>query len=103
MSKELASTAEMFNLILKQKNNIGISLVTLYDVLEKLPKECSKVVELGENYSKIFDKDDISGQFTAFNDDIYLQEDVEELAIKLANLQLATSLEKYTLPEMLTF
>ncbi|WP_216830392.1 type VII secretion protein EssC [Alkalihalobacterium elongatum] len=103
MSKDLASKAEMFNMLLKEKNKIGFSLVTLYDELEKLPKECSKVVELGNDGSKIFDKDDISGQYTAFNDDIYLHKKAEDLAIQLANIQLATSLEQYTLPNMLTF
>ncbi|ADU31801.1 type VII secretion protein EssC [Evansella cellulosilytica] len=103
MSKSLASKAEMFNLLLKEKKSIGFSLVTLYDDLALLPKECSKVVELGKNYSKIYDKDDITGQYTAFNADIFYRDNPENLSVKLANIQLATSLEEYSLPDMLTF
>lgn len=103
MNKKLASKAEMTNLILKEKKDIGFSLVTLYDELQNLPKECSKVVELGEERSKIYDKDDISGTYTAFQADIYLKESAEIYAIKLANTQLATEVSDYTLPDMLTF
>lgn len=103
MSKSLSTKGEMFNLLLKEKKNIGVSLVTLYDDIALLPKESSKVVELGREYSKIFDKDDTSGQYTAFHADIFYRNDPEDLAIEMANIQLATSNEGYTLPEMLTF
>ncbi|TCN24100.1 type VII secretion protein EssC [Mesobacillus foraminis] len=103
MSKSLGAKAEMISLLLKEKKNLGFSLITLYDELKNLPKECSNVIELGGEYSKIFDKDDISGKYTGFNADIYMQEDPEELAVALANIQLATSGQAYVLPEMLTF
>ncbi|MCM3585273.1 type VII secretion protein EssC [Mesobacillus maritimus] len=103
MSKDLAAKAEMINMLLKEKNQIGFSLVTMYDSLEMLPKECSNVIELGTDISKIYDKDDISGKYQAFHADIYMREDAEEVARKLANIQLASSVEAYTLPDMLTF
>lgn len=103
MSKSLAAKGEMFNLLLKQKKKLGFSLLTLYDDLALLPKESSKVVELGKDYSKIYDKDDISGEYTAFSADIFYRKDPEDLAIQMANIQLATSNEEYSLPEMLTF
>ncbi|WP_449537779.1 type VII secretion protein EssC [Ferdinandcohnia sp. Marseille-Q9671] len=103
MSKSLAARAEMINLLLEEKKNIGISLVTLYDELKNLPKECTMVVELTDEMSKIYDKDDISGSYTAFDAEFYEKDDAEELAIRLANIQLASSVEAYTLPEMLTF
>lgn len=103
MNKGLASRAEMMNLLLEEKKNLGISLVTLYDELKNLPKECSMVVELADDMSKIFDKDDISGSYTSFDAEYYERDDAEELAIRLANIKLASSQEAYTLPEMLTF
>ncbi|MFK9090277.1 type VII secretion protein EssC [Bacillus salipaludis] len=103
MDKSLAEKAEMFTMILRAKQNIGISLITLYDELKNLPKECSAVIELDDQAAKIFDKDDITGQFTAFRPDIYLQDDPEELAIQLSNIKLASLNKAYTLPEMLTF
>ena len=103
MSKELAGKAEMVNLLLKEKKQIGFSLVTLYNQLEMLPKECSNVVELTGQTCKIYDKDDISGRVQNFAADIYMQQDAEEVAIELANIQLASSVDAYTLPEMITF
>lgn len=103
MSKELAGKAEMVNLLLKEKKEIGFSLITLYDSLEMLPKECTNVVELNDKISKIFDKDDISGKYQNFAADIFLQQDAEPIAVELANIQLASSVKAYTLPDMITF
>jgi DNA segregation ATPase FtsK/SpoIIIE, S-DNA-T family len=103
MSKSLASKAEMLNLLLKEKKNIGFSLITLYDRLENLPKECSKVVELHKGTSKIYDKDDISGQYTAFTAETLLNQNFEYLSMQLANIQLASSRDSFVLPSMLTF
>ena len=102
MNKSLAGKTEFVNTILEQKRNIGFSLVTLYDELKNLPKECTQVIELGET-SKIYDKDDISGNFIAFQPDIDFHDDADELAIQLANIYLDTSENAYKLPEMLTF
>ena len=93
----------MISMMLKEKKNIGFSLITLYDELKNLPKECSKVVELDREYSKLYDKVDISGNYTAFRHELYLQDEAEELAMKLANIHLDSLNQAYTLPEMLTF
>ncbi|MEH7181030.1 type VII secretion protein EssC [Neobacillus vireti] len=103
MSKELAGKAEMVNLLLKEKKEIGFSLITLYDSLEMLPKECTNVVELSDKTSKIYDKDDISGKYQNFTADIFLQQEEEPIAVELANIQLASSVKAYTLPDMITF
>ncbi|MBI0578054.1 type VII secretion protein EssC [Neobacillus cucumis] len=103
MNKELAGKAEMVNQLLKAKKDLGFSLITLYDELEKLPKECTNVVELDGMTGKIYDKDDLSGKYQAFEPDIYFRGDADEIGVKLANIQLASSVEAYTLPEMMTF
>lgn len=103
MNKSLAAKGEMINLLLKEKRQLGFSLITLYDELQDLPKECSTVVELGKEWSKIYDKDDITGRYTAFKADFFERKDEEEIAIKLANTKLASSSEAYRLPDMITF
>jgi DNA segregation ATPase FtsK/SpoIIIE, S-DNA-T family len=103
MSRDLAGKAEMVNSILKHKKNYGFSLVTLYDELKNLPKECSIVVELEKNKSKIYDKKNITDEPVKFQPDIYLKDNIEELAISLANTQLDISSQTYNLPNMLTF
>jgi len=104
LNKDLAGKTELLKQILQTKTNIGFSLITLYDELKNLPKECSAVIELDSGTSaKIFDKDDISGQYTSFNPDMDLADDPEELAMILANIKLESLQKVYTLPEMLTF
>lgn len=103
MSRKLASKTEALNSILKHKKNYGFSLVTLYDELKNLPKECSTVVELDTEMSKIYDKSDITGKYTAFQPDVFVDSDADELAVCLANIQLNTSVQAYNLPNMLTF
>lgn len=102
-SKALAAKAEMINLLLKHKKNYGFSLVTLYDELKNLPRECSIVVELNDGISKMYDKNDITGNHTDFKPDNHFNSNIKDLAVNLANIQLDTASQVYTLPNMLTF
>ncbi|MFB9277193.1 type VII secretion protein EssC [Cohnella cellulosilytica] len=103
MNKSLAAKADIFHSLYKRKQNIGVSVIHLYDELKHLPKECSMVVEFGGSASKIFDKDDISGEQIAFQPDFYLKQDEHELAVKLANTHLGSAASTYILPTTLTF
>ncbi|MCP1308154.1 type VII secretion protein EssC [Paenibacillus tyrfis] len=103
IDKGLAGKAEMMNGIRKHKNNIGISVIHLYDELKNLPKECSLVVEFEGDHSKIYDKDDTSGKHIAFQPHPFTIQDELQLAVHLANIQLDRSGAGYTLPAMLTF
>jgi DNA segregation ATPase FtsK/SpoIIIE, S-DNA-T family len=103
LDKNLAAKAEMINMVLKHKQNHGFSVIHLYDELMQLPKECSLVVQHDGTEAKIYDKDDISGNYVSFQADHYGNIDEVELAKSLANIQLDSALSKYTLPTMLTF
>lgn len=103
LDKTLADRAEIIRRILSKKKNLGFSIVAFYDVINNLPKECSSVIELSYQDSKIFDKNDISGKFINFDPDIHLNKESEELAVKLANTQLDVLDGAYQLPSMLTF
>ena len=103
MSKDLAARAEMIKQILAKKENIHMSVVTLYDELRSLPKECSMVVELSGENGRLFDKDDITGQSVEFIPDIYLSGDPLELSVKLSNTPLDTLATGFKLPRMITF
>ncbi len=103
MSKSLSVRAEMIKKILANKDNIKMSVVTFYDELKDLPKECSMVVQLDGETGKLFDKNDISGKRTEFKPDISLTADPLELSIKLANISLDNTANNYKLPNMITF
>lgn len=103
MSKKLASRTEMIKKLLAMKENINMSVVTFYDELKSLPKECSMVVELDGYKGRLFDKNDISGRSVEFNPDIYLTQSPLELAVILSNTHLDTTATNYQLPGMITF
>lgn len=103
MSKTLAARAEMMKKVLAKKENIHMSIVTFYDELRSLPKECSMVVELDGASGKLFDKNDISGKITEFTPDINLSQDPMELSVALANTSLDTTATNFQLPGMITF
>ena len=103
MSKTLAARAEMMKKVLAMKDNIHMSIVTFYDELKNLPKECSMVVELDGAAGKLYDKNDISGKITEFTPDINLTQDPLELSVALANTSLDTAATNFRLPGMITF
>ena len=103
LSRALATRAEMIKSLLNKKENIHMSLVTFYDELRNLPKECSMVVELNGTGGKLFDKNDISGESTEFTPDIQLTRDPMELSVALANTPLDTTGGSFKLPGMITF
>lgn len=103
LSKSLATRAEMVKSLLSRKENIHMSIITFYDELRNLPKECSMVVELNGKEGKLFDKNDISGKSIDFIPDIYLSQNPLELSISLANTMLDTTATNYKLPGMITF
>ena len=103
MSKTLATRAEMMKKVLAKKENIHMSIVTFYDELRNLPKECSMVVELDGASGKLFDKNDISGKITEFSPDINLSQNPMELSVALANTSLDTTATNFQLPGMITF
>lgn len=103
MSKNLATRAEMIKKLLAKKENMHMSLITFYDELRSLPKECSMVVELDGEKGKLFDKNDISGKSTEFTPDITLTQDPLELSVALANISLDTTATNFQLPGMITF
>ncbi|MBQ8000268.1 MAG: type VII secretion protein EssC [Ruminococcus sp.] len=103
MSKALAVRAEMIKTILAKKDNLHISIVTFYNELKNLPKECTMVVELNGNGGRLFDKNDISGKSIEFIPDINSSQNPLALSVALANTSLDTATTSYKLPGMITF
>ena len=102
LSKSIAEKMEAINQILKSKTMCGISVIALYDELNSLPKECSKVIELGRDISRIYDRTDITGKHIKFKADSFCLNE-NEIASGIANIQLNTLYSPYALPSVLTF
>ena len=102
-NKNLAVRTEMFKKILKSKSNLNISIVTFYEEIKDLPKECSMVVELNGESGRLYDKNDISCKSIEFKPDINLTRNPLELSVSLANTPLDTAATSFKLPHMITF
>lgn len=103
MSRDLAIKSDMLKQLYAKKVNIHFSIITLYNELKSLPKECTMVVEIDHEKGRLFNKNDINGTFTDFTADINLTVDALSLSTKLANLQLENFSSGTHLPSMLTF
>ena len=109
LNKDLAVKAEMLKKLYAHKANIHMSVITFFDELKNVPKECTTVIELGKDTSqtrytgKIFDKDDMSGQRITFTPDIFVGKDKRMLSTRLSNVLLDTTSGAFNLPNMVTF
>lgn len=103
LSRELADKCEAIAQILKQKVNIGCSVITLYDEIKNLPKETSAVIEAKGSESKIFDKDDLTGKNIKFAVEAADKIDMNKAAFDIANIHLDLNSQRYALPGMITF
>lgn len=99
----LCKKVGMISKILSMNEYHGFSLLTLYNELKNLPKECHKIVNISNENSKIFDKDDISGNFLSFKADLFNDFDPMKYAVSLSNIKLDLTENISQLPEMLTF
>lgn len=101
--RELVDSCRFMQLLREEESMIGFSVITLYNELQKLPKECSMVIEVNGNDSKIYDKYDITGKIIRFSQDEYKSHDFANAMESIAAVQLNMEEKAFTLPGMLTF
>jgi len=102
-SLELALRSEMLKQVYSHEENLNISIISFFDELKNVPKECTTVVELAGLNGKIFDKNDTSGKSIEFVNDIAYTGNMNEYSVNLANIFLDVTSSLYQLPKMITF
>ena len=102
-SRELALRAEMLKQLYALEKHVNISVISFFDELKNVPKECTAVIELDGLNGRIFDKNDTSGKSVSFINDIACSKDMDAYSINLANIYLDLSGGSYQLPQMVTF
>ncbi len=100
-NKKLASKFPLVKKILDAGEYRGFSLITLYDEMKFLPKECHRVIELNGNTAELRSPDGTSIELAVAKQPDYVQ--CEKAAVTLANIQLMKSDKAFVLPNMLTF
>jgi len=103
LSRILSNKCDALGKVVKSKNYQNVSVITLYDELRFLPKDCRVVLEIDEDRSRLYDRTNITDTYVGFIPDSNLALDVCELTLKLANTRLETAELGFELPQMLTF
>lgn len=103
LDKELASKAECVRRVLEHKENIKFSVLSVFERLVDLPKECTAVVEINGVSGNLTIINDVSELPVSFKIDTPQRIDIARITSVLANTFVDISGSDFTLPKMYTF
>ena len=101
--RNLARKCDGVQKILRQKENIGCSLIFCAEKISDLPKETGMVIDANGEKSRLFHKDDTTGKQIPFVADKVNGSIFETIGEKIANIELDTEEKNFALPTMITF
>lgn len=102
-SKKLSEKCEALQQLLKYKDNAGFTMLFSVGEMKDLPKETKMVVSVGKKTSRLFDREDTSGQGISFVADSVNEAALDNLSQDIANIELDLESQSYSLPSMITF
>lgn len=102
-NKKVSEKCESLQQLLKFKNNRAFSVIYAENEFRNLPKETKLVIELRDKESKMFDRNDTSGNYVAFQADKLDEVLINILAQDIANIELDLDSQNFSLPSMITF
>ena len=104
LDKELAAKTECVRRILDHKENLKFSVLSIFERLKDLPKECMAVIELRNNFTGSLTLiDDVSQPPIPINIDAPMQSDIQSITNVLANTAVDISGSNFTMPKKYTF
>jgi S-DNA-T family DNA segregation ATPase FtsK/SpoIIIE len=104
LDKELASKTECVRRIQEHKENLGFTVLSMFERLIDLPKECTAVVELNKNSTGSLTLiGDVSEPPILLNTDVPQQLNTQSITNVLANTVVDISGSSFTLPKKYTF
>lgn len=103
LDKELAARTECVRRILELKKNIKFSVVSMYERLVDLPKECQAVVELNSGIGAVTFIGAVSDPPVSFDIDKPQRIDIRRIAGVLSNTFVNLRGSDYVLPKKYTF
>lgn len=103
LDKELASKAECVRRVTEHKDNIKFTVLSAFERLADLPKECTAVAEVSEKTGKLAFIGGTIESTAAFNIDTLPSIDFQGVTNVLANTFVDISGSSFTLPKKYTF
>lgn len=102
-SKKNSEKCEALQKLFKLENGTGYSILQLTEELKDLSKETKMVISVDDDNCRIFDRDDVTGKGTAFLPDNINEIDFMSISKCLANVELESDEDAFSLPSMITF
>ena len=103
LDKELASKTECVRRVLERKDNIKFSVLSVFERLVDLPKECVAVANISEGNGSLALIGDTIESSISFNIDTMPKIDIQRVTNILANTFVDISGSSFTLPKRYTF
>ena len=100
---DLARKIDIIDNVLKEKGNLGFSIMILEDKLSKLPSQCTNFISLGDKTSGILKNDIVSHSQIQFIDEVSANFDMSLVSYMLSNLPIYVESKGKVIPNMLTF
>ena len=101
--RELSLRADILRKIYESKKNMNFTVLSFFNELKDLPKECGNVIDVCNDEGELYNKNDISGKTISFVPDIYINGSIADLCIKMSNINLYKVENEFVLPKMMTF
>jgi S-DNA-T family DNA segregation ATPase FtsK/SpoIIIE len=109
--RNLASRADFIKTITSLRSNLGFSVVTLASEIRDLPKECTRIIEIGplrdeqgNTLAQLFNPNDATGSRTVFLPDGFVQaREANTFAVALAAIEIDTKQSTTQLPKSIGF
>ena len=98
-----ARTLKIFDNILESKTNAGFSIIIKHNKLANLPDQCTTFLNINEGDSAFFENELASNNQKIFVADLNKTINMEEIAIKLANVPIEFNATGFELPTALGF
>lgn len=102
-SRKLALKADFLGRVIKNAAETPFSVITLYDAMSYIPKECLEVIEITDDSRARLYRMDSRGDTEELDVPDTSAINMEKLCIALSNIKLAQNSEAFTLPPSYTF
>lgn len=88
--------------LMQEEQDLGVSVILLFDEMRQLPKECSLIIETAHGKGSMYSKNNIDNR-TKFQIDTISASEYDKMARSMAPLRLQSGTGDSSLPGMITF
>lgn len=103
LDRELIEKRAIYRYLCMPENNSSLSAVFVSDQFDRLPRECSTIIQAEYHVSGIYLKNRNDNRFTEFDQDEFTKQEAERMSRALGEISAETTKSRGTIPERITF